>query len=1218
MENNPIKYSDLVKPDSAITDLIKQLEDLAAQYSKTSKSIKDEAASISDEMRQVSGATAEGRAQTQKMASDADRLAKAERDLAFAESKTAKQIAELKEAQREANNINKLTAKLNNNVEGSYNRLSAQYSLNKIKLNQMSQAERETTEAGKKLERETAAIYERMKQLQEATGKFTLNVGNYKSALQGLGNITANLGRSLGAGGLGGQMQSMMGSLGGVAGGLGGVAGAASAAAGPIALAGGAALALGTAMVDGIGTAKDYEKALSVLSSVTGESKDALKILSDEARRLGASTAYTATEVTELQIELAKLGYAKGDIKNMTEQVLYFAQATGASLADASSLTGAALRMFEASTEETQDYVDKMAASTTKSALSFEYLNTALATVSPVANSFGFSIDEVLALLGSLANAGFDASTAATATRNIFLKLADANGDLAQAMGGPVTNLDELVAGLNKLNADGIDLATSLELTGERSVAAFNTFLSGADSVKALKDELNECNGVAKAMSEVMADNLEGDIASLGSAWDDFMIEINDGQGVLRGIVKWLTEVVRGISDWYKETKNNIVELWNNSAAFRAWIAGLATEIKITWDATIDVLKAAWNIIAGLGNMLIGILTLDWDQFQKGLDQTIMAIPNAVSEIMDDVVENVEEGIELANKKLEPIKVKVETEEDKKTPTAQPAPATTPTTPTTKLTDKEIKEAKKKREELYKKNLQARRKAEDEELNLIEDEFRKRTIKTNLQYSRQIEDLKHYLKTESDISKEERESINAQISALEQQQTNAIIKIEEERALKELEMQKKSIELRLRAVAEGSEEEKKLRLEALEVQKQIELAKDKTGDKASIEAAYKKEADKIADSYKEAQLAMFDQQQELAMSEFDLMRNSEERKTRFRLQAEKDRLQKILELNEQAGTKLSDAEVQTIKNTMAKIDQEIEQSKGKERGSDIYGLFGLNIDNEQKEAINTSVQYATDALNTYLDAYQKAADAKVSAADKEVESARKVLDSELEARANGYANNVEYAQKELDNARKNQEKALKDQQKAQKAQQAIQAIQQVGDLVTATAKIWAQLGFPGAIPATAVMWGAFAAAKIKAMQMTKQSQTYGEGGLELLGGGSHQSGNDVDLGTMPDGRKRRAEGGEFVAIINKRNSRRYRDIIPDVVNSLNQGTFETKYLNAFSGADNLTLNVNQRSADLRQLSDDVHAIKEQGISRSYTEPDGTRVTSYKNLTRRIK
>lgn len=264
-----------------------------------------------------------------------------------------------------------------------------------------------------------------------------------------------------------------------------------------------------------------------------------------------------------------------------------------------------------------------------------------------------------------------------------------------------------------------------------------------------------------------------------------------------------------------------------------------------------------------------------------------------------------------------------------------------------------------------------------------------------------------------------------------------------------------------------------------------------------------------------------------------------------------------------------------------------------------------------------------EQLQVFLDAKLQAAEAAVNAADKEVESAQRTLDAEREARANGYASNVVMAQKELDLAKRNQEKALKEQQKAQKAQQAIQTIQQIGNLVTASALIWSQLGFPFAIPAIAVMWASFAAAKIKAAQLSKSanaegSESYGDGTVELLAGGSHQSGDDVDLGTKPDGTRRRAEGGEFFAVINKRNSRRFRRLIPDVINSLNRGTFPQKYLNAYN-IDGINVAVQQNNApDLRDLKDDVREIKEQNRRRRYVDGNGNVIEVYKNLTRKIK
>ena len=99
-----------------------------------------EAIQLAAVLQKVSGATEDGRNTTKKAADDAERLARAQRDLAFAESENAKKLTELKLAQQEANQINKLIVKINQSAEGSYNRLSAQYSLNKIYLNNMTKS----------------------------------------------------------------------------------------------------------------------------------------------------------------------------------------------------------------------------------------------------------------------------------------------------------------------------------------------------------------------------------------------------------------------------------------------------------------------------------------------------------------------------------------------------------------------------------------------------------------------------------------------------------------------------------------------------------------------------------------------------------------------------------------------------------------------------------------------------------------------------------------------------------------------------------------------------------------------------------------------------------------------------------------------------------------------------------------------------------------------
>lgn len=289
---------------------------------------------------------------------------------------------------------------------------------------------------------------------------------------------------------------------------------------------------------------QDFERANSKLASVLGTTIDGVSRLTDQAKYLGRTTTATASQVTGLQTELAKLGFTQDVIEKLTPSVLKFAKAVDTDLSSAAAFAGAAMRMFNKDADQAEAVMASFAVATTKSALDFHKLEASLSTVGPVANAFGFSLEETTALLGQLSNAGFDASSAATATRNILLNLADANGDLAKALGGPVTNLDELVNGLNKLNAEGVDLAKALELTDKRSVAAFSTFLNGSDSILALRDSITDCTGDFQQMAATMADNAAGSFAGFQSAVEGLILKFFDFREALKTLYEWGTAVV--------------------------------------------------------------------------------------------------------------------------------------------------------------------------------------------------------------------------------------------------------------------------------------------------------------------------------------------------------------------------------------------------------------------------------------------------------------------------------------------------------------------------------------------------------------------------------------------------------------------------------------------------------------------------------------------------
>lgn len=543
----------------------------------------------------------------------------------------------------------------------------------------------------------------------------------------------------------------------------------------------------------------------------------------------------------------------------------------------------------------------------------------------------------------------------------------------------------------------------------------------------------------------------------------------------------------------------------------------------------------------------------------------------------------------------------------------------------------------------YQDDLDARRAYQDALGRLISDEYDRRRYQTTLQYNREIEDIQHRLDTEKNLTEDAQKNLTAQMVLIAEQRNDALEQIEKEHQIQLLELEKQGIEARMQGLNEETDQYRTLQNKLFSVNNRLALARNEAlpagerQDPQQITAASNREA--AAYNY-QFELDKFDEYLEEA---YDKDYKSEKAKTAMRLQMEKERWEKIMQLTEKYGSDVTGYQVGQIKESIGKIDGELSKlGKGWDPEQGVFGnLFDMvlgnpfgsdakGLDKEQafKDSISTSVSYAMDALQQFADYKAELADRAVESAEKEVDAAQSVLDAELQARANGYANNVQQAQKELALAKKNQRQALLQQQQAQRQQQAIQSLEQIGNMVTATSLIWSQLGFPAAIPATAIMWASFAASKIKAAQLAKQSiadmgtatEKYGEGTVELLQGGSHQSGNDIDLGRKPDGTRRRAEGGEFFAVINKRSSRRFRSVIPDVINSLNDGSFAHKYLNAYKGAAELDVELHRgtaQSPDLSALSGDVRAIRRQGDRRTYTDGRGRTVIEYGLHRRRI-
>lgn len=982
-----------------------------------------------------------------------DPLAQAQEKLAYAQSEENQQLKLYSTQIREANQIAQLQATIANSAEGSYNRLSAQYALNKIRLNQMSAAEREAADSGKKLETETNEIYQQMIKLQEATGNYRLSVGHYQKTWDGLGISISQVVRELPA----------------------------------------AAVSLNTFF-------------LGISNNIP--------MVVDEINRLRKQNELLAAEGKE-QISVTK--------------------------------------------------------SVVKSLFSW---NTALVVLLTVFSMYG---KEIIAWINKTL-AGRDAA------KSFEDALEDLNSELGKGSTGAY---GQQIAVLRRLSENWRDLGDNV-----------------------------------KAQTQWIKDN-EKEFGKLGITIDN----INDANNAF-------VENTESVVAAYKARAKAEAALNIVSQQYQKLLAAenKAELEKVReygfFDKTINYFKALWGGISGpdsdlsLGTRLKKQRQRNVESLQKDADALEKEVESYfnVWKFYEDQADALfkEIGLEESHKK------------DKRGRTPRDA-------------DDRLNNLALAAEKAYQKS----------RTEIERDENKKRRAEAFASFNQEIADLNDKYSRIQKILNGQDEKYK---KLTESQKETAIKALDDiENAIKnkqkgltlsldllniDVEIQKAEqllelLELEGEVSKKGSYKELSNSLKRLDVERQIALLKNaqlpeaKRQPTSAINASFDKQKAITVGSFN---MSSFDEQQALDEAVFNEVKRSETEITRFKLEQEKARWQEQIRLAEAGGLDWSQAQIDAAKATVKGIDRELSELDDFIKNIGKKGLGGtllekLGFDDDQIDALKDAVNIVIEQLQSIMDAEVELAEQAVEAAEARVEAAQKAYDAEVEARNNGYANNVATAKKELEQEKKNQQEKQKMLQAAQKRQEAMNTVTQASSLVTASANLWSSfssipiVGPALALAAIATMWTSFAVAKIKAKQVTaSQSDEYGEGGLEFLEGGSHASGDDIDLGVKNKKKRRmRAEGGEALAIISKKRTRKYKKILPDVINSLNKGTFEDKYLNAFASSDGLNISLNSNgSVDLSKIENDVRSIRKQSETKYYTLPNGTVVIQHKNVKRIIK
>nr|DAT02301.1 MAG TPA: tail length tape measure protein [Caudoviricetes sp.] len=1107
----------------------------------------DEGKRLTELKRKISELTSSRRQQQATI----DPIAQAQQKLAYAQSEENQQLKLYSTQIKEANRVAQLQATIAASAEGSYNRLSAQYELNKIKLNQMSAAQREAVDTGKKLEAETNEIYQQMIKLQEATGNYRLSVGHYQRTWDGLGISISQVVRELPA----------------------------------------AAVSLNTFF---LGISNNIPMVVDEIirlrkqnELLRAEGKATVNVTGSIVKALFSWNTVLAILLTvfsmfgkQIITWVGNLFKAKNAVISTTEALNNIAK----ELEDTNGSYGNNIvklkqlqqewKNLETAAKKDQWIKDNKS--------NFDQLGVSVNNVTDAENIFVDNTEAVINALKLRAKAAAAQKLAADEYEKALIARNKAE----------VERLKQPSAAQQLIGALVLDPAYEAgSLAGEKGVSRGE--IIRRSRIASLEKEADAAEKTGDAYFDLAAGYEKAAKAQLEAAGIEGKHKTRTREP--RDLTRTINQNDIKIQREYEES---VTELLKDEYAKRR--------------------KAAADQVQDENNKLREMYRLN-EEYVKNVDGKYKKLTEGQKKQIDRQQELITKTIANNLRALDLQLQQIQNEQ--KVASLQTQRNTINPTDTSAAT-----EAAQNQESTVTTNVVVTRDASQMEASLVEE---RKLMEENLdlEYALILDTNKRLLEAGDDQARSE-EEILIELNKKK-------LELWSEYDQKILDARERDIENQLELVKKGSEDELNLLLQQNEVRRQLALAQnaakpaEQQVSTSVINAQFDKSAAQTKGSF---QMTSFDEQQALDEAVFNEVKRSETEITRFKLEQEKARWQEQIRLAESGGLDWSQAQIDTAKSTVKGIDRELSELDNFIMNIGKKGLGGtllekLGFSDDQIDALGDAVNIVIEQLQSIMDAEVQLAEQAVEAAEKRVEAAQSAYDAEVEARNNGYANNVATAKKELEQEKKNQQEKQKMLAAAQKRQENLNTVIQASSLITASANLWSSfssipiVGPALALAAIATMWTSFAVAKVKAKQVTaSQSEEYGEGGLEFLEGGSHASGNDIDLGVENKKKRRmKAEGGEALAIINKQKTRKYRKILPDVIDSFNKGTFEDKYLNAFGNSEGLSISLNSNnSIDLSKIEDDVRSIRKQNETRYYTMPDGTVIMQHRNVKRIIK
>jgi len=319
-----------------------------------------------------------------------------------------------------------------------------------------------------------------------------------------------------------------------------------------------------TAPITATGTAAIYMAAnfeqsmnkVSALTQATGADFDALR---NQAKALGASTQYSASQAADAMGFLAMAGFDTNQILGAMPSTLQLAAAAQMDLATAADITSNVLTGYQLDVADLARVNDVLVKAFTSSNTDLQQLGEAMKYAGPVASGMGMAFEEAAAAIGMMGNAGIQASMAGTSLRGALTRLANPSSEAINLMAQLGINVFDtsgqmlpFVDVIRQLEQSGIETTEIMEIFGLRAGPAMAALVSqGADALEAFTGKLRDSGGIAQSIADKQMAGFNGAMKRMKSAIEAVAIAVGDS-GILdqlTGMVKRIAEVITNVAN---------------------------------------------------------------------------------------------------------------------------------------------------------------------------------------------------------------------------------------------------------------------------------------------------------------------------------------------------------------------------------------------------------------------------------------------------------------------------------------------------------------------------------------------------------------------------------------------------------------------------------------------------------------------------------------------